>query len=75
MKCTFSWCTIRRAWVMAWSGLQVVSATMTSTLRPPAWLLACSQYSLKPSSMSLPGVASGPVSGMRKPILIDPLCA
>src|SRR5919199_310339 len=46
-----------------------------STLRPPAWAPACSQNSLNPSTMSMPGVASGPVSGARTPILIGPDCA
>ena len=36
MNCTFSWWTTRRAWVSAWSGLQVVSATTISIVRPPA---------------------------------------
>ncbi len=70
MKCTFSWCTRRRACVSAWSGLQVVSAITYSTLRPPAVWPAWSQNIFQPSTMSLPGVASGPVTGASTPILI-----
>ena len=76
MKCTFSCSTRRRAWVSAWSGLQVVSPVTISTLRPPAVMPACSQNSRKPLTISAPGDASGPVIGGRKPIRIGPLsCA
>ncbi len=75
MKCTFSCSTTRRAWVSAWSGLQVVSPVTISTLRPPAVYFACSQNSVNPSCMSLPGEASGPVSGGSRPMRIGPVCA
>ena len=75
MTWTFSWSVTRRACVSAWSGLQVVSPVTTSTLRPPAVYFACSQKSAKPSCMSLPGDASGPVSGGSRPMRIGPLCA
>src|SRR5262249_54909578 len=68
MKWTFSWSATRRACVSAWSGLHVVSPVITSTLRPPAVYCACSQKSVKPSCMSLPGEGGGRVRGGRGPI-------
>ena len=72
MKCTFSWqheaARLRERLI----GIAGRIPVTISILRPPAVMSTCSQNSWKPSTMSAPGDASGPVSGSRKPILIGP---
>src|SRR5437588_7358627 len=54
----------------AMSGWPVVSATITCTGRPATVLFMLARKSLKPSELSLPTLAIGPVSASRSPILM-----
>src|SRR5215469_9427691 len=71
------WFSIRSCTLAAaTSGWPVVSATITWTGWPATMLSSVERYRLKPSELSFPTLAIGPVSASSKPILIGlPLAA